>query len=69
MSKSLKLAASKLSISVDSIVDILSENFDGDEIKSMKVSDIVDQVNYLADFEDNYDQDSFHDVYIDDRNY
>ena len=69
MTKSLNLAAAALSISVDSIVDILSENFDGDEIKSMKVSDIVDQVNYLADFEDNYDQDSFHDVYIDDRNY
>ncbi len=69
MSKSLKLAASKLSISVDSAIDILSENFDHSEIHSMSVSDIVYQINDLADFEDDYNHDSFHDIYQDDRNY
>jgi hypothetical protein len=67
--KSLKLAASKLSISVDSIIDILSENFEDNEIHSMSVNDLVFHVNDLADFEDNYDHDTFHNVYQDDRNY
>ena len=67
--KSLKIAASKLSISVDSVIEILSENFEDNEISAMGVADIVYQVNYWGDFEDNYCHDSFHDVYIDDRNY
>jgi len=67
--KSLRIAAANLSISVDSAIDILSENFDHSEIHSMSVSDIVYQINYLADFEDDYNHDSFHEVYIDDRNY
>ncbi len=67
--KSLKLASAQLSISVDSVIEILSENFDHSEIHSMSVSDIVYQINDLADFEDNYNHDSFHEIYQDDRNY
>jgi len=67
--KSLKLAAIELSISVDSVIDILSENFEDSEISKLSVNEIVYQVNAIADFEDNYYQDSYHDVYLDDRNY
>jgi len=69
--KSLKLqdAASILSISIGSIIDILSENFEDNEIHSMSVPDLVYQVNSCADFENDYWPDLFHEVYIDDRNY
>ena len=66
--KSLKLAAIELSISVDSVIDILSENFCDSEISKLSVNEIVYQVSF-ADFEDNYYHDSYHDVYLDDRNY
>ncbi len=67
--KSLKLASAQLSISVDSVIEILSENFDHSEIHSMSVSDLVYQINDLADFQDDYNHDLFHEIYQDDRNY